>query len=491
MGCTNVESVFEKTISVEEQEKKEKEWKEITDGIDWSKLGDNIKSFFGTDDQKPEGGSEDEKKDDEQKESADEKKEEKKTDEKEKKDKDKKEKDTKKEKDKKKEEPKKPKVENVKVDLTIEGSRNDVSSLDGSTFEAAKSKLEALAKADADRIAVEASLNELQGYSVDLVDKLEDNEFQAASTAEEREKLGGECAKVSDWLDEEAGVLTPVEEFQSKLKILKEMAAPVMARLREHRERPEALDVLKQSLNSSKVFLEKSREMVMPPKPKEDADEVKTEEKEEESKPEEVADDAAKEDGEKEADGEKKEKKATKEKKKSKKKSEIPDEGIFTSKELELLEKKIGEVEKWRDDKLEEQTAMPLSEMPKLTVSMIKSKIQDLDSEVQLLIGKARMIRAERERAKRKAEEEKKKEEEKAKKDKKKKKKEKDGDKEKKEKEETQEETTEAPVSDDVDSTDRENSSDEKPEPTDNENPDTTSNDKDTEEPSESDHTEL
>merc|ERR1712045_350473 len=307
--------------------------------------------------------------------------------------------DSKKEKDKKKEEPKKPKVENVKVDLTIEGSRNDVSSLDGSTFEAAKSKLEALAKADADRIAVEASLNELQGYSVDLVDKLEDDEFQAASTAEEREKLGGEHGKVSDWLDEEAGVLTPVEEFQSKLKILKEMAAPVMARLREHRERPEALDVLKQSLNSSKVFLEKSREMVIPPKPKEDAD------------------DAAKEDGEKEADGEKKEKKATKEKKKSKKKSEIPDEGIFTSKELELLEKKIGEVEKWRDDKLEEQTSMPLSEMPKLTVSMIKSKIQDLDSEVQLLIGKARMIRAERERAKRKAEEEKKKEEEKAKKE--------------------------------------------------------------------------
>ena len=71
--------------------------------------------------------------------------------------------------------------------------------------------------------------------------------------------FSGECAKVSDWLDEEAGVLTPVEEFQSKLKILKEMAAPVMARPREHRERPEALDVLKQSLNSSKVFLEKSR----------------------------------------------------------------------------------------------------------------------------------------------------------------------------------------------------------------------------------------
>merc|ERR1712098_753684 len=93
---------------------------------------------------------------------------------------------------------------------------------------------------------------------------------------------------------------------------------------------------------------------------------------------------------------------------KTKKKSDKPEEGLFTTKELESLERKITEVEKWRDDKLEEQEKQPLSEMPKLTVSLIKSKIQDLDSEVQLLIGKARMIKAERERAKRKAEEEKK-----------------------------------------------------------------------------------
>merc|ERR1712110_789107 len=57
LTVTNVESVFEKTISVEEQEKREKEWKEATDGIDWSKLGDNIKSFFGTNE---EGKGEDE-----------------------------------------------------------------------------------------------------------------------------------------------------------------------------------------------------------------------------------------------------------------------------------------------------------------------------------------------------------------------------------------------------------------------------------------------
>merc|ERR1711963_465559 len=372
-----------------------------------------IKSFFGTDEKKPEDGSESEDNVDE-KAKTDEKKEEKK----EEKEKDKK--DSKKE-DKKEEEkpkePKKPKVETVKVDLSTEGSRNDVTLLDGTFFDSSKTKLEALAKADAERAAVELALNELQGYSVDLVDKLEEEEFQSASTDEEREKLGGECSKVSDWLDEEAGVFTPVEEFQSKLKVLKEMAAPVVARLREHRERPEALDMLKQSLNSSRVFLEKSKDLVIPAKPKE------TEE----------------------------------------------------AKELESLEKKIADVEKWRDEKVEEQEKMPLSEMPKLTVSLIKSKIQDLDSEVQLLIGKARMIRAERERAKRKAEEEKKKEEEKAKKekkDKKKKKKEKDSTKSEEEKEESKEsDPTEPPVPSDEDTTSSKDSAEEKPEA---DSPDTT-----------------
>ena len=182
---TSVESVFEKTISVEEQEKREKEWKEATDGIDWSKLGDNIKSFFGTDEKKPEDGADSDDNGDE-KAKTEEKKEEKK-DEKEKDKKDTK-KEDKKEKDKPKE-PKKPKVETVKVDLSTEGSRNDVTLLDGTLFDSAKTKLEALAKADADRAAVEAALNELQGYSVDLVDKLEEEEFQSASTDEEREKL--------------------------------------------------------------------------------------------------------------------------------------------------------------------------------------------------------------------------------------------------------------------------------------------------------------
>merc|ERR1712183_196405 len=81
---------------------------------------------------------------------------------------------------------------------------------------------------------------------------------------------------------------------------------------------------------------------------------------------------------------------------KATKQDKIGDDGLFKEKELDSLKKKIAEVEKWRDDKLVEQEKPPLSEMPKLTVSMIKSKMQDLDSEVQFLIQKARMLKAEK-----------------------------------------------------------------------------------------------
>merc|ERR1711936_810362 len=165
-------------------------------------LGDNIKNFFGSDEVKDEAKIKDSDDDQDKNKKAD-KKESKKED-----------KETKKEKEKAKE-PKKPKVETVKVDLTSEDSRNDIQPLFGDTFETSKKKLEALLQADLERVARETAFNELQSYAFDLSMNLDEEDFQAASTEEERESLGGEAAKASEWLDEEAGVATPLEEFTS------------------------------------------------------------------------------------------------------------------------------------------------------------------------------------------------------------------------------------------------------------------------------------
>merc|ERR1719244_1093863 len=50
LTCTAIESVFEKTVSVEEQEKMEAEKEALSKDDTWSKLGDTISQFFSTDD---------------------------------------------------------------------------------------------------------------------------------------------------------------------------------------------------------------------------------------------------------------------------------------------------------------------------------------------------------------------------------------------------------------------------------------------------------
>jgi len=368
LSVTGIESVFEKSVSAEEQEKQEKEELKIDgEAIDWAALGDKFSNLFGAGENIPkeaEGLKDGEKKEDA-----------KETDKKA----DKKEKESKKDEKKDPKEPKKPKIETIKTELQSESSRNDIELLDGETFEAAKAKLEELNKADLDRAAREGALNELQSLSFDLQEKMYEEEYESASTEEEREKIRSESSLISDWLDEEAGVDTPLADFNSRLKTLKDLMAPINARVKEHKGRPEALEKLEQVFNTSSSFLEKSKD-------------------------------------------------------------KVGEEGLFKEKELEALTKKIKEVKKWRDEKVAEQALAPLNEMPKLTVSMINAKIHDLESEVQFLIQKAKMVKAEQERAKRKAEAEAKKAEDE------KKKAEKKAKKEKKDAGETPEEPVDEPV---------------------------------------------
>jgi len=351
LSCTAVESVFEKTISVEEQEKLEAEKKENEDT--WSKLGDTISQFFTTDKDKEgaEAGKEGEGNDEKKDKKAEEKK--KKEEEKKKKEEEKKKKEEEKKEKEKKKEPKKPKVETIREELQMSEERVDVTPLTGSGLEASMAKLEVLNAADRERVARETALNELQSFVFDLNDKLYQEEYEAASTEEEREKMRTECSAVSDWLDEDVMPDTPLKEFNSRMKVLKDISAGLFARVREHRERPDALGALTKSFANAREFIEKSKNLT-------------------------------------------------------------GEDGFFKEKELEALEKKADELTKWQEEKLAEQAAHPLSEMPKLTVSMIMQKVADLDGEVKFMVQKAKMVKAERERAKRLKEAEEKKAQEEA-----------------------------------------------------------------------------
>ena len=65
--------------------------------------------------------------------------------------------------------------------------------------------------------------------------------------------------KVSDWIDEEATIDTELTILESKLKELKDLTATLFARIREHTDRPEALEALNKMLNTSEYFLGKAK----------------------------------------------------------------------------------------------------------------------------------------------------------------------------------------------------------------------------------------
>ena len=42
------------------------------------------------------------------------------------------------------------------------------------------------------------------------------DEYEGASTEDEREKIKNECSTISEWLDEEAGVDSTLKDFTSR-----------------------------------------------------------------------------------------------------------------------------------------------------------------------------------------------------------------------------------------------------------------------------------
>ena len=361
LQVSSLESVFEKTITVEEQQKAEAERlakeeatekaKNETETDDekkddsWAKLGDTISSYFGA--EKEETGSDEEnsdKKEDEKEDDGGEKKN------KNAKDNDKKEKKKKTEKKLKEEKKKKefkPIVETIKEPLEFEFEIMGLKEMTGDQAKASAQKLVDLDARDEAKKAQEMALNNLESQVIDMKVKLYEDIYEKSTTEEEREKILAKCQELSDWIDEEATVDTEVDVLEGKLKELTDLTVSLHARVKQHKERPEALEAMNNMVNSSQHFLGKAKNSTG------------------------VVD------------------------------------GYFTQEELDKLEKKINEIIEWRDQALKDQEAQPHYEMPKMTTSLIAEKALDLDREVKFLFNKAKIGKAEKD-AKKKAEESKK-----------------------------------------------------------------------------------
>ena len=180
--------------------------------------------------------------------------------------KDKKKKDKKDKKKEKKEEKKppvkkefKPIVETIKEPLEFKLDLVDFSDLSSDQYVASKKKLKDLDDRDEAKAAQERAMNSLETEVIDTKDKMYQDIYEKSTTDEEREKIMSKCNEISDWIDEEATFETPVETLESKQKEITDLTAAMHARVKQHNDRPEALEAMNRMINSSEYFLSKAK----------------------------------------------------------------------------------------------------------------------------------------------------------------------------------------------------------------------------------------
>jgi len=146
-------------------------------------------------------------------------------------------------------------AENVVVMEAIQFEIKNIDLPDMTTvkFDESVNKLKALEARDQAKKALEKARNNLESFISENREKMEDEEMQKTSTAEEREKIGKDLSDAYNWFDED-GWDADEATLKKKLKALKEAMKELNARITEAIERPKAIEAMLQSLNMSNLF---------------------------------------------------------------------------------------------------------------------------------------------------------------------------------------------------------------------------------------------
>lgn len=145
-------------------------------------------------------------------------------------------------------------VEVVVEDLGIPG-------LTKAEISKSKDRLKSFAASDKARLQREEALNQLEAFTYKIRDLLEGDAFIEASSEKERTKLADLSSETSDWLYADGAEATK-DVLKSKLKVLRDLVAPIQKRVEESEKRPELTTSLKESLERTSEFLNKIKEQI-------------------------------------------------------------------------------------------------------------------------------------------------------------------------------------------------------------------------------------
>lgn len=223
-----------------------------------------------------------------------------------------------------------PKLVTVKVPIPNQVEILYTVHLKGDRFEEARKKVEELNEVERQTLRRDTALNALESFVIEAQQKLNEEEYASCATPEEIEVVLKSCAEVSDWLYED-GENADAETYEKRLTELQAKANEIYARHWEHNERPDALKAFGKQLDSAKGFLKVARTMT---------------------------------------------------------KETNPDKDVFTTVEVQTLEKAINEAIAWSTNEQAEQNKLQKYEPIRLTVKSITDRMATLDREVKYLMSK-------------------------------------------------------------------------------------------------------
>ncbi|KAK1153467.1 hypoxia up-regulated protein 1-like [Acipenser oxyrinchus oxyrinchus] len=227
--------------------------------------------------------------------------------------------------------PKPKKKSKISEEIGVVLQINDVLHLTAEQIDISKKKLQDLTDRDLAKHEREKILNTLEAFIFETQDKLEQEEFQAVLTGEEKEQILGKLSEASGWLDED-GYSADTKELKEKLSELRKLCKALFFRVEERRKWPDRLAALDSMLNHTAFFLKSARQIA-------------------------------------------------------------EDEQIFTEVELNTLEKVINETTTWKNATVAEQEKRPPTERPVLLSKDIEAKLALLDREVKYLLNKAKFAK--------------------------------------------------------------------------------------------------
>ncbi|RWS21999.1 hypothetical protein B4U80_06504 [Leptotrombidium deliense] len=219
-------------------------------------------------------------------------------------------------------------IKMVKEVLSTDVEITDIPEQTAEEILVSEAKLKELNIKESEKLARDKIKNNLESFIHETKMKLFEKEYEDAVSEEEREKIQKDLSAASEWLEYESDA-AETSVFRDKLTDLRATTRDMFDRVKEHRERPEALKTLTEMLNISSLFLNGAKNV-------------------------------SKEDQ------------------------------IFTEVELKTLDDLVTTTQKWMDESIAEQKKLPLNQTPKLLVKHIAEKIGLLDREIKYLINKAK-----------------------------------------------------------------------------------------------------